>query len=88
MKKLKLFNGRGHGRKYQKGHFYVAAYSQKQAAELVGKAAGFVGSIGVSEIAQYYHKNSWGNTMDGIEPTEPCVYGVERIWGDKPKRIV
>jgi len=87
MKKLKLFNGRGHGQKYQKGHFYVAAYSQKQAAELVGKAAGFNHSIGINEISEYYHKNAWGNSMDGIEPTEPCVYGTEK-WGGKPERIV
>jgi hypothetical protein len=87
MKKLKLFNGRGHGQKYQKGHFYVAAYSQKQAAELVGKASGYNFPVGISEITQYYSKGCWGTPMDGIEANEPCVYGSKK-WGDKPERIV
>lgn len=36
-KKLKIWNGRGH-RKYEKYHIYVAAYSIKQATELINTA--------------------------------------------------
>lgn len=71
-KKIKIWNGRGHG-KYLNGCFYIAAYSVKQAVELVNKALGH-SAITASEINAYYHKNSWGNSMDGIEPIEPAVY--------------
>ena len=68
---LKLWNGRGHGYTHNRHHFNVAAYTQKQAAELVSIASGF--PISVSEIRVYY-SNCWGNSMKGIIPTEPIVY--------------
>jgi len=37
MKTLKIWNGRGYG-KYINSNIYVAAYTQKQAAELVTEA--------------------------------------------------
>lgn len=88
MKSLKIWNGRGHG-KYNNGYIYVAAYSNKQACELVGKACECYGPISANELTNYYHKGAWGNDMDGIVPTEPCVYVQEKRFGtDKPKRII
>lgn len=78
-KTLKIWNGRGHG-DYINGYFYVAAYTNKQACELIGKAAG-QGKypISISELTNYYSKGLWGNTMDGIIPTEPCVYATTQL---------
>jgi len=72
-KTLKIWNGRGHG-KYINSHFYVAAYTNKEACELIAKASGYDGSIGANELRNYYSKNCWGTNMDGIPPVEPCVY--------------
>lgn len=83
-KTLKIWNGRGHG-KYKNGTFYVAAYSAKQAIELVGNASGC--HISGNEIKKYYSENCWGNAMDGIIPTEPCVYIVEHENSPDRKRI-
>jgi hypothetical protein len=76
-KQLKLWNGRSHGHKYKRHHVYVAAYSMKQAAQLVSIAC--YGEerpnlVSTSEIAVYYSKGSWGDKMNGIIATEPCVY--------------
>lgn len=76
MKNLRIWNGRCYGRKYPRHHAFVAAYSLKQATELLTKALfedGW-GKISPYEIKTYYSADCWGNTMDGIEPTEPCVY--------------
>ena len=75
-KQLKIWNGRSHGHKYYRHHVYVAAYSIKQAAELVSAACfdGRKDLVSTSEIRVYYHKDCWGNSMDEITPTEPCVY--------------
>ncbi len=92
MAKLKIWNGRSHGHKYERHHAYVAAYSMKQAAEILSIA--FYGSehkdlISTSEISKYYNKNAWGNKMNGIEATEPCVYLCdERKSEYKPFRVV
>jgi len=83
MKILKKWNGRGHY-KLNSHHIYVAAYSQKQAAELVGQACGLQ-TVGISEIREYYSP-CWGNPMNGIEPTEPCVYA-EKNYTNKPVKI-
>ncbi len=83
MRQLKKWNGRGGGGK--QGTFYIAAYSQKQAAELYVMAGGYqMGSIG--EIQKYY-SNTWGIAMNGIEPQNPCVYHAKDR-DDKPKLIV
>lgn len=88
-KELKIWNGRGHG-KFSNGHIYVAAYSQKQAAELVSIACygeEHPDLIRTNEIKNYYHKGSWGIRMDGIVPTEPCVYVSEKMFGEPIKII-
>lgn len=85
MKTLKKWNGRGH-RELTRHHIYVAAYSQKQAAELVGKACGFSGTIGITEIREYYSP-CWGIPMKGIEPTDPCVYA-EKDYTSTPEKII
>lgn len=82
-KQLKLWNGRGHG-KYNKRHINVAAYSQKQAAELVAQACATYISIG--EIREFYSQ-CWGNSMKGITPTIPCVY-VEASPLSTPERVI
>lgn len=89
-KELKIWNGRGHG-KFSKGHIYVAAYSQKQAAELISIACfgqEHPDRVSTSEVKNYYHKGAWGNTMDGITPTEPCVYVSEKYPETVPVRVV
>lgn len=88
-RELKIWNGRGHG-EYSRGHIFVAAYSQKQAAELVSAACydGRKDNIRVSEIREYYSAGLWGNQMKGVTPTEPCVYATEQSFHDKPKRII
>ncbi len=88
-KTLKIWNGRGHGNKYGRGHIYVAAYSQKQAAELVSKACfgdEYGDVVNVNEIRNYY-SNCWGNSMDGITPTEPCVYVSIKQFGEVERVI-
>jgi hypothetical protein len=87
-KTLKIWNGRGHG-DYDRGHFYVAAFTKKQACELLGKAAGWTSSpIPMSELNNYYAQGAWGNTMDGIPPTEPCVYATKDFHDDNPIKIL
>lgn len=83
-KVLQIWNGRAQGVK--RGTFYVAAYTQKEAAELIAKAGGQIGRASVNEIREYYSKGLWGTPMDGITPTEPCVYWQEMY--EKPKRIL
>ena len=85
-KKLKIWNGRGQGHPYEGHHVFVAAYSQKQAAELVGQVFGH-STVGVGEIANYFSAGCWGRTMDGIIPTEPCVY-LEKNYAGIPFRVL
>jgi anaerobic selenocysteine-containing dehydrogenase len=84
-KKLKIWNGRSPRQREYKGSVYVAAYSQKHAKELIEKA--FSTTLTTREIPDYYHSGSWGNPMDGIEPTEPCVY-VQETYSSKPIRLI
>jgi len=86
MRTLKIWNGRGHG-DYTNYNLFVAAYSVKQAAEIIGMACGLMTSIGVSEINNYYSKGCWGVTMRDITPTEPCVYAEKRYVNEKPIKI-
>lgn len=74
-KELKKWNGRGHGSQYGRGSLYVAAYTQKQAIELLNTACDSF--ITVNEIRKYYSQ-CWGNPMEGIDPTEPGVWWRER----------
>jgi hypothetical protein len=43
--------------------------------------------ISTNEIKVYYHADCWGNPMNGITPTEPCVYATTEHFGT-PKRII
>lgn len=81
-KVLKKWNGRAQD--FNNGHANVAAYTQKQAAELLSKA--YRGNTTVNEVRNYFFQ-CWGNNMDGIEPTEPCVYH-QKTYNDKPVRIL
>lgn len=64
MKKIKIFNGSWGGT----GHAYVGAYTQKQAVELLNKVPDGQGRMTLRELTIYWHKNCWGNAMNGIEP--------------------
>lgn len=85
-KKLKIWNGPDWK---HTGHIYVAAYSKKQALELVCKAAGWDGACTMHEINVYWSPNCWGTKMDGITPE----VGVWHVADDtknkaKPVRLV
>ena len=88
MKKLKLFNGRGHHTRthgdYTGGHFFIGAHSQKHAAELFEQLCG--GSGNLTEIRDYYNKGSWGLSMEGIEP-EIGVWA-SHGYNDKPVKLI
>lgn len=86
-RELKKWNGRGHGQ-YERKSICVAAYSIKQAAELVSLACyGRTDMIGSSEIKVYY-SGCWGNPMEGITPDRPCVYVGEGVSRDQPTKII
>lgn len=90
-KKLKIWNGRSYGRKYERHHVYVAAYSVTEAARLVSLACFKYEDnlVPINEINVYYNKDVWGNIMDGIIPTEPCVYlSNAQIRNAKPFRVI
>lgn len=80
---LKLWNGRGHG-KYSKKHISVAAYSKKQAAEIISAACNSI--VSVNEISNYY-ANCWGDNMVGINPEQPCVYVSENFSNQTPLKV-
>jgi len=89
--KLKLFNGKSHGHKYKGHHVYVAAKSMAQAAKLISMACydGRGDLVSVSEIKKYYGKNTWGVKMEGLVPTEPCVYMCNESHSqNKPFRVI
>lgn len=81
---LKYWNGRGHGI-YSKSHINVAAYSQQQAAELVGKACRV--NISIGEISIYYSP-CWGNSMNDITPEGPAVYVEAKTSRTPVKRVI
>jgi hypothetical protein len=72
-KKLKFWNGRGHG-KYNKRHLSVAAYSMKHAAEIIAEVCG-APYVNAHEIKTYY-SNCWGFKMkeENPDPKEPCLF--------------
>ena len=81
-KKLKKWNGTAIYNRKQV-HVNIAAYSQKQAREILSSAGGF-GYVQSNLISDYF-SDCWGNSMDGIEPTEPSIW-VE-ITRDQPTRL-
>ena len=84
-KKLKIWNGSGCGSEYINGHLYVAAYSQKQAVEVINQACS--SNVTISHFKNYFSEGSWGNDMNHIIPTEPCVYAAKHF-RDKPTKIL
>lgn len=84
-KRLKIWNGRGHG-KFSSQHIYVAAYSMAEAARLISQSCYDISDrISVQEIKNYY-SDCWGNVMKGIIPTEPCLYISDKY--SKPIKII
>jgi len=86
-KELRKWNGRAHGKKYTRGHFYIAAYSMAQAGRLMGQAAEMPSRDSFTREIRDYYSECWGDPMKGIEPTEPCVYATLHL-NDKPIRIL
>lgn len=69
-------------------HGYIAAYSRADACRLIEEYKGRAVPHVDTELKVYWHKGSWGNSMDGVE--------VERgIWieddkygsGSKPVKV-
>lgn len=85
-KQLKKWNGRGHFQ-YQNCSLFVAAYTQKQCAELVSLACSSkMGNkkdlISTNEIRDYYSFGVWGICMDHINIEDikyPSVWVQERL---------
>lgn len=96
MRKLKLFNGRDWD---CRGHLYVAAYSVKDAVELINAAYRKVNHLenrldvnptSLNEVNTYYSKGCWGNPMDGVVP-ERGVWRSKNVRGGlegKPERVL
>lgn len=63
----------------------IAAYSQKQAADLLTQASGVRNALGEIKI---YFSPTWGNSMNGITPEEPCLYVEDKLNDTPPKRIL
>jgi len=81
-KQLKKWNGSSGRTKY--GHANIAAYTQKDAIELLKKVDGF-SMMNLTHFRGYYSP-CWGNDMNGIEPTEPCVYIVKNY--GTPQKVI
>ena len=82
-RKLRLFNGRGHG-KYMGYHFYRAAYSVADAERVMQEALGF--GQWKNEINVYYSQDCWGDYMKGVTPERGLWACAEP--GGTPFRVV
>ena len=87
MKKLRFWNGRGHGKYDRRFTIYVAAYSVSEACRLLSRVC-FPNSnntdmIRSIEINKYYSE-CWGRSMINIKPDKPCVYVVEGYGNSTP----
>ncbi len=76
-KTLKFFSGHGHLYGQYRGdgkqkRLYIAAYSKKEAAELLGEVTGFPSLHTINT----YFSTAWGTPMAAIQAkvTGPCVY--------------
>ena len=72
-KELKKWNGRARAVGL-KGSIYIAAYTKKQAIELLTELAGC--SRGLTGEINNYFSQCWGNPMDK-EETQPTSYETE-----------
>ena len=78
-KKLKVWNGGGiYSGPYRNYGVNVAAHSQKEAVDMLNNLIG--GHYTISYFRDFF-SNCWGNHMDGIVPSEPCVYLCDKIKG-------
>jgi hypothetical protein len=95
-RKLKIWNGRGHG-EYDRGHFYVAAHTKKTAARMLALLVHpalkdrpadleFHTNRLIREMSVYYSAGVWGTPMAGVTP-EPGVWASRDMW-DKPVRVL
>lgn len=93
MKKLKLWNGPIYSGPYDRHSAYIAATSTAHAARLLSLAyypdMKRDNLISPHEVKRYFSSGAWGNKMDGIEPTEPCVYVcASESSAHKPFRVI
>ena len=91
MKKLNLYNGHWSIGKYKHHHLYIAAHSDKHAAELVSMALYGIDNkdcVRVHTIKTYFYKGCWGNPMKDIEATKPCVYAISEIPNQKEIKLI
>lgn len=75
MKKLKQFRHRVQWGTYDKHTLYIVAKSQKQVIQML-ESINII--VSANDIRNYFG-TAWGTNsgMEGIEPTEPCVYAIK-----------
>lgn len=93
-KTLKFFSGHGHlNSKYSKfntggrrqKYLYIAAYTKKEAAELLGEVTGFPSIYTINN----YFSSAWGTRMAEIQAkvVGPCVYKADD-WSDRGLALI
>jgi hypothetical protein len=94
VKQLRYWNGRGHG-KYKDHHLNVAAYTKRQAAQLIAAAAHgeenlntpyYVNSY-TRELNIYYFE-CWGNDMKGVVVSVPSVFATKGYGDEREFELV
>lgn len=95
MRKLKIFNGRDW---HCRGSLYIAAYSLKDAVDLVNaayrKINGYEDRLDIHptticEAQKYWHKDCWGVPMNGVTPERGVWWTKEKFGQEsKPERII
>ena len=94
-KTIKIWNGRGLG---GFDHFFVAAFTKRQAAELMCRASRLrwptIGSPSkldidrmVRELNDFYSADCWGTQMAGITP-EVGVWATTSHCDNNPKKVI
>lgn len=79
---LRLWNGRW-GRNNEQ-HIYIAAYSQKDAVNVIEELFGDRPRLTLYELQKYFSPH-WGNPMDGIKPERGAW--ITHSWRETPQRI-
>lgn len=86
--KLKLFNGRAHGKWLRGHHAYIAAHSKTDAARLMTEVFQFRSeSSALRELNVYWHAGHWGTNMQGVTPERGVWVINEREIPRTPQRI-
>lgn len=87
-KRLKLFNGRGHGQWMRHHHAYIAAKSKADAARMMAQVFGFFSeNSALRELNVYWHAGAWGNHMKDVNPERGVWVIDERERPIRPQKI-